>query len=587
MKNKKLKNQEKNKIKTDKKYLKQVLKYFLKSKKEFIIIILLSLIKMVISVIEPFISAKEYTSIVNVNTNDIIKYTIIIFIINIASTILSSLSSLVGEKYSKKIEIDIQKDITKELFKLEIKNFDKKGTDFFIERAISDSKNLVSNIGFIRYQLFNIIASCGVIVYIINASLKMFILLLLCSLILLYIDKKSRDIYEKRYQARREIRENQNSTFTELIRGIRDIKVLNLRKNMTERIIKGQEKVNETSYKEHKEQDMFGILYTCIRQLITVIIIAYSLYLLSNNEIDGALLLVIFMYHNRVIYLTTSIGEFYKIIKEINLNMKNIQDILNNPEYPKEKFGTKTKEYFEGNIKFKNVSFKYDELPVLKNVNFEIKPNSTIWFVGKSGSGKTTIFNLISKLYNIEEGEILIDNQNINNYSESTIRGNISVITQEPYIFNMSIKENIKIVKPSITDEELIEKCKLAEIHNYIESLPNKYDTIVGENGVILSGGLKQRLSIARALVKKSEIILLDEATSALDNELQESVMKAIKNINKEYTILIIAHRLSTIKDCDKIIVLDDGEIKGYDTHNKLIEENDIYKRLYKRELLK
>jgi len=267
--------------------------------------------------------------------------------------------------------------------------------------------------------------------------------------------------------------------------------------------------------------------------------------------------------------------------------MKNIQDILNNPEYPKEKFGTKTKEYFEGNIKFKNVSFKYDELPVLKNVNFEIKPNSTIGFVGKSGSGKTTIFNLISKLYNIEEGEILIDNQNINNYSESTIRGNISVITQEPYIFNMSIKENIKIVKPSITDEELIEKCKLAEIHNYIESLPNKYDTIVGENGVILSGGLKQRLSIARALVKKSEIILLDEATSALDNELQESVMKAIKNINKEYTILIIAHRLSTIKDCDKIIVLDDGEIKGYDTHNKLIEENDIYKRLYKRELLK
>ena len=587
MSNKNKKNNQKEKIKVDNKYLKQVIKYFLKSKKEFIIIIILSLIKMIISVIEPFISAKEYTSIVKVNTNDIIKYTIIIFFIHILSTILSSISSLVGEKYSKKIEIDIQKDITKELFKLEIKNFDKKGTDFFIERAISDSRMLVSNIGTIRYQIFDIVASCGVIVYIINASVKMFILLLLCSLVLLFINKKTRDLYEKRYKERREARENQSSTFTELIRGIRDIKVLNLRKIMTERIIEGQKKVNEISYKEHKEQDMFGILYTCFRQLITVIVIVYSLYLLSNNEIDGSLLLVIFMYHNRIIYLTTSIGEFYKIIKEINLNMKNIQDILNNPEYSKEKFGTETKEYFEGNIKFKNVTFKYDDLPVLKNINFEIKPNTTIGIVGKSGAGKTTIFNLISKLYTIEEGEILIDNQNINDYSESTIRGNISVITQEPYIFNMSIKENIKIVKPSITDEEVIEICKLAEIHDYIESLPNKYDTIVGENGVILSGGLKQRLSIARALVKKSEIILLDEATSALDNELQESVMKAIKNINKEYTILIIAHRLSTIKDCDKIIIIDDGEIKGYDTHDNLIQENDIYKRLYKKELIK
>ena len=576
-----------NKTKTDKKYLKQVLKYFLKHKKELTIMIIITLIKMSISIIEPFITAKEYSSIANIDIQNIIKYTIIIFIISIVSNILMTISSLIGEKYSKKIEIDVQKDITKELFKLEIKNFDKKGTDFFIERAISDTKSLIINIGYIRHEIIYTIASFGVIFYIINASFKLFILLIISSFILLYIDKKSRDIYEKNYKTRREIRENQNSTFTELIRGIRDIKVLNLRKNMTDKIIKGQEIVNTTKYKENKEQEIYRILYSLCRQLITVIIILYSLYLLSNKEIDGSLLLVIYLYHNRVINLTNTIGSLYKGIKEINLNMMNIQDILNNPDYPKEKFGTKTKEYFDGNIMFKNVSFKYDELPVLKNINFEIKPNSTIGFVGKSGSGKTTIFNLISKLYTIEEGEILIDNQNINDYSESTIRGNISVITQEPYIFNMSIKENIKIVKPSITDEELIEKCKLAEIHDYIETLPNKYDTIVGENGVILSGGLKQRLSIARALVKKSEIILLDEATSALDNELQESVMKAIKNINKDYTILIIAHRLSTIKDCDKIIVIDDGEIKGYDTHDKLIEENEIYQRLYKKELIK
>lgn len=588
MKKNKKKLRMKDKIQTpNNSYLKKVLTYFIKPKKELTIIFIIWIINIIVSIIEPFLTANEYTSIVNIDVLNIIKYTLIIFVVHILSTILSTISSLLTEKFSKKVEIDIQKDITKELFKLEIQNFDKKGTDFFIERAISDSKELVSNISFIRYHIMDIISSCGVVIYIITASIKMFILLITFSLVLLYIDKKSRDIYEKHYQNRRNIREQQGSTFNELIRGIRDIKVLNIRKNMTARIIKGQEQVNETSYKEHREQDLFHIIYGFSRNLITVITILYSLYLLSKNEIDGSLLLIIYMYHHRVMYLTSSFGHLYKGIKEINLNIKNIQDILNNPEYPKEKFGNISKEYFDGSIEFKNVSFKYDDSPILKDINIQIKPNSTIGIVGKSGAGKTTIFNLISKLYTIDDGEILIDGVNINDYTEETIRGNISVITQEPYIFNMSIKDNIKIVKPSITDEELVEKCKMAELHDYIETLPNKYDTIVGENGVILSGGLKQRLAIARALVKKSEIILLDEATSSLDNELQESVMKAIKNINKDYTILIIAHRLSTIMDCDKIIVLDDGKIKGYNTHKHLITENEIYQKLYRKELMK
>ena len=224
----------------------------------------------------------------------------------------------------------------------------------------------------------DIISSCGVVIYIITASIKMFILLITFSLVLLYIDKKSRDIYEKNYQNRRNIREQQGSTFNELIRGIRDIKVLNIRKNMTARIIKGQEQVNETSYKEHREQDLFHIIYGFSRNLITVITILYSLYLLSKNEIDGSLLLIIYMYHHRVMYLTSSFGHLYKGIKEINLNIKNIQDILNNPEYPKEKFGNISKEYFDGSIEFKNVSFKYDDSPILKDINIQIKQMAEI-----------------------------------------------------------------------------------------------------------------------------------------------------------------------------------------------------------------
>ena len=569
-----------------KSYYKKILSYFLKYKKELILIIIITLLTAVIGVIEPFISAKEYSAITTVNINEIIKYTVIIFLIDIISSFLVDAYSLIANKYSKKVSLNIQRDTTEELFKLEISNFDKLGTSFFIERAVNDTDRLVSNIGSLKYIFIEIISSAGVIIYLINASLKVSILIILFSVILFFINKKRRDYYEKRYSIRRKSREYQSSSFTELIRGIRDVKVLNLRKTMTKKIISGQEKINDISYQEKKEGMYFDSIHTFMRCLITLIVILYSVHLVKSFELDGAALLIIFLYHDRVLSLNMAISRLYIECKDIKLNMKNIGDILDNSSYPKEKFGTLENKHFSGRIEFLHVNFGYDTGDVLKDVNFLIRPNDTIGIVGPSGAGKTTIFNLISKLYNVNSGEILIDGHNINEYTEETIRGNISVITQNPYIFNMTVKENIKIVNPDITDEEMIEKCKLAELHDYIKTLPQQYDTMLGENGVILSGGLKQRLAIARALVKNSEIILLDEATSSLDNEVQEHVMSAIKNISKEYTILIIAHRLSTIKDCDKILVINDGTVSGYDTHDNLIKNNLTYKKLYKKELI-
>ena len=569
-----------------KNYFRKILSYFLKYKKELSLIIIISLLTAAIGVIEPFISAREYTAITTVNIDEIIKYAIIIFFMKIISSFLFDIYSLIANRYFKKVSLNIQRDTTEELFKLETSNFDKLGTSFFTERAVNDTNNLVSSIGGLKHILMEIFSSIGVVVYLINASLKIFFLLLLFSIFLFFITKKRRDYYEKLYFKRRQSREYQSSSFTELIRGIRDVKVLNLRKTMTKKIISGQEKINDISCQEKKEEMYFDTIHTFMRCLITLIVILYSVHLVKSFELDGAALLIIFLYHDRVLSLNMAISRLYIECKDIKLNMKNIGDILDNSSYPKEKFGTLENKHFSGRIEFLHVNFGYDTGDVLKDVNFLIRPNDTIGIVGPSGAGKTTIFNLISKLYNVNSGEILIDGHNINEYTEETIRGNISVITQNPYIFNMTVKENIKIVNPDITDEEMIEKCKLAELHDYIETLPQKYDTMLGENGVILSGGLKQRLAIARALVKNSEIILLDEATSSLDNEVQEHVMSAIKNISKEYTILIIAHRLSTIKDCDKILVINDGTVSGYDTHDNLIKSNLIYKKLYKKELI-
>ena len=204
--------------------------------------------------------------------------------------------------------------------------------------------------------------------------------------------------------------------------------------------------------------------------------------------------------------------------------------------------------------------------------------------VGKSGEGKSSILKLINKSYNVDKGSILIDNIDINELSEKTIKDNMSIVSQAPYIFNLSIKDNIRLARPSATDEEIIEVCKKARIHDLIIEMEEGYDTVVGENGVILSGGQRQRIAIARALIKNSKIILFDEATSALDNSNQEKIKKIMKDLAKDHTVIIVAHRLSTIVDADNILVLSNHNIIAKGTHKDLIKKCDEYKKLYEIE---
>ena len=237
-------------------------------------------------------------------------------------------------------------------------------------------------------------------------------------------------------------------------------------------------------------------------------------------------------------------------------------------------------------IEIKNVSKTYNgKKKVLKNISFKIEGGEIFAFIGHNGAGKTTIFNLLCKMYDIDSGSITIDGVDIKKLDKDSIRGNITIISQNPYIFNMSIRDNLKLVKSDLTNKEMKEACKLACLDEFINSLPDKYDTVIGEGGVNLSGGQKQRLAIARALVQKTEIILFDEATSALDNETQEKIQTAINNMKNEYTILIIAHRLSTIINADRILFLDNGKIVSEGTHEYLLKNCDEYRKLYEAEI--
>ena len=255
---------------------------------------------------------------------------------------------------------------------------------------------------------------------------------------------------------------------------------------------------------------------------------------------------------------------------EIREEVNNPKLVLNNSE-----------------IKFNNVSFKYDttDKKAIKNINFHIKGNTMSAFVGHSGAGKSTIINLLPRFYDPQEGLIEIDSQDIKNVSLSSLRKNLSLVSQDIVLFDDTIRNNISYAKDNASNEEIEKACKFAAAEEFIKELPNKYETIIGENGIRLSGGQKQRISIARAILKESPIILLDEATSSLDAESEEIVQNAIKNLTKNKTTLVIAHRLSTIHNADKIFVLKEGRIENSGNHDFLIKNCEEYRSLYEKQL--
>ena len=243
-----------------------------------------------------------------------------------------------------------------------------------------------------------------------------------------------------------------------------------------------------------------------------------------------------------------------------------------------------------GTIEFKNVSFKYNkdsEGPTLKSVNLTIEGGKMTALVGHSGAGKSTIMNLIPRFYDSFSGDIFIDENSIYKSKISSLRSNISLVSQDTTLFDDTIKNNIAYANQNVTDQDIVEAAKLSFADEFINKLPNKYDTIIGENGIRLSGGEKQRLSIARAMLKDSKIILLDEATSSLDAETENKIQKAINYLTKGRTTLVIAHRLSTILNSDKIYVIENGEVLDKGNHNELINNSKIYKNFYEKQLRK
>ena len=276
--------------------------------------------------------------------------------------------------------------------------------------------------------------------------------------------------------------------------------------------------------------------------------------------------------------LGTSIATIQSGIASAN-RVKSVLDI----EIDNSQIGTKNIINFKNKIHFSNVDFKCDQSKkyALKNINISINKGDKIALVGKSGSGKTTFSNLLLRYYNPTNGEIFIDDYNITDLTKFSLRKIMSVVTQDPILFNDTINNNITYGSKNISNTKIKSASISANADSFINLLSKKYETVIGERGTKLSGGEKQRLSIARAIYRNPEILILDEATSSLDTESEKQVQKAIDNLIEDRTVIIIAHRLSTIINCDKILVFENGEIKEAGNHKELIKQNKLYKKLY------
>lgn len=568
------------------KYVKKCYPYFKREKKALIILIIISLIISIFNSFGPALMAKVLDYATSSRLDEALKY--LLFVVGLALVIDFFDKIVFIRNYTKiqeSITNNIKKDVISSYFEIDNKELLKTSSGIFLTRITSDPDNIIDAFDAVRGNFTKILSNIFVFIYIFHINFVLGTITVIGTISVYLVEKSAMDKWNAYRKRRNKLRDRNTTIINEGLKGTHDIKLLNIVEHFKNKVSGNLDELCNDTVGSIKVDSGYVFLRTIVVYTFTTILIALSIYFVKFDVIKVSSLIAIFMYKDRLFTSILYLAWTERQLKEFALSAERIFEVIDHSKFKLEHYGNKRVNELSGKIEFKNVYFKYEKDSVLKGVSFNIEPKDTVAIVGKSGSGKTTIVNLISKIYEVDKGSILLDGNNINDLDKYSIRNNISVISQKPYLFNMTIKENLLLVSPNASQKQIENVCKICELHDYIMNLPKKYNTLVGEGGVTLSGGECQRVAIARALLMKTNIILFDEATSALDNETQENIQKAINNISSEYTMIIIAHRLSTIKNCNKIIVIDDGKVSGIGTHNELYKNNEIYKSLYEKEL--
>ena len=492
----------------------------------------------------------------------------------------------VGEEIKKLL----QYDMISSLIKADTKLIDKKHSGKFISNITYDVTHITNMLSDAILALFkDSLTLIGLLTVMFYQNWK---LSLIAIIMIPLASTASKSLGKRVGKVTTEAQEKSGFLNTHLIEIFKNHKLIKIFQKEKYEIKRSDDHLENLKEKNQKIRTVY-VRVSPIMETLTGIMIAILIFytgkLIIKNEIDInnffsflAAMMLAYQPVRSLALINMSINEGISSAKRILPIIDNENEILENQEF-------NNLNIKNGEIKFKNVEFKYNQNDgkVLNKINLEFRGGKMSALVGHSGSGKSTILNLIPRFYNLDIGEILIDSQSINKVSLFSLRKNISMVSQDTTLFDDTIRNNIAYANFDATDEDIIDAAKLSYCDEFINELPNKYETIIGENGIRLSGGQKQRISIARAILKKSPIILLDEATSSLDSKTEEKIQNAISYLTKNKTTIVIAHRLSTILNSDKIFVINQGKVIASGNHQKLLDESDQYRSYYERQIKK
>ena len=477
-------------------------------------------------------------------------------------------------KYSYK---NLREKIIDKIFTYDNEFSDKLSKGTILNTVSGDVSNLSGMIDNICEIIVVFIKVIILILIFLNTNILIGLIVLLLELIYLksydYCNIKSTKYLRGQYKYRDHLTDNLN----QILNGLSEIKVFNIFDKIKNNFYIIANKWSDQYMKKRKYINIRATLLPFIVHIGKIILYTILVFFVLNGTYEVNILVLLITYFENIMSNTDELMSYSRQLREWSLSITRINNLLNYTSNQQIEFGLNENDYINGLVKFKNVSFSYKSKNKgnIEKISFTALPNKITALVGHSGSGKTTITDLLLRKYKVDSGEILIDNENIYEFSNKVYSTNVVGVNQTPFIFNMSIRKNLSLIDPNIDNQ--IEACKRVGLHDYIMSLPKGYNTILSENANNFSGGQKQLLAIARTLLSKAEIIIFDEVTSSLDTILVEKIKEIFENLKLDHTIIIVTHKKDIMQNADKIIVLNQGKIVGQGTHKQLMKDNHYY----------
>ena len=578
-------------------------KYFIKYKFSFSLGILITIIAQIFSLFTPkLISSsleaiekfdklssveKSSTMVIGQYREELIHNVLLIIATTIIAGFLTFLMRQTLIVMSRHIEFDLKNEVFRQYENLSQNFYKQNRTGDLMNRISEDVSKVRMYVGpAVMYTINTFIRFAIVIAYMYNVSPRLTLYTLLPLPILSYaIFKLSSEINIRSTVFQQYL--SKVSSFTqEIFSGIRVIKAYSLENQQQNNLISLAEESKSKSLSLARVQSLFGPLMLALIGISNLVVIYFGGMLYINGTIKSIGTIAEFiLYVNMLTWPVASLGWVSSMVQEAEASQKRLNEFLK--IVPDIQNNNPSSSTIDGTISFENVSYTYEDtnIEALKNISFTVKKGETLAILGKTGSGKSTLLSLISRMYDVTEGQVKIDGKEISQLNLFDLRNSIGIVPQDAFLFSDSIKNNIKFGKENATDDEVIAAAKSAVVHDNIEGFNKGYDTILGERGITLSGGQKQRVSIARAIIKKPEILLFDDCLSAVDTETEEAILNNLFEICKNKTTIIVSHRVSSAKNADKIIILENGQIIQQGSHNQLINENGYYSALYLKQL--